>query len=160
VNKPSLADKARSLGIEHCLRLGKGEETQGGRERGSRLSDAFEATLGAIFLDGGYEAAAFVIGMLFAGCLPDEVKTPTHKDSKSRLQELKQKKYRTRPVYTFLESNGPEHDKVFTVRLTLPDEQSFIASGPSVKRAEQDAAQLALDALGVETSDILFPEKG
>ena len=147
VNKPSLAEMARSLEIENCLRLGKGEETQGGRERNSLLGDAFEAALGAIFIDGGYEAAASVTGSLFADYLPDGAKTLLRKDNKSRLQELTQKKYHTRPIYTLQESSGPEHEKVFTVRLTLSGEQSFIASGPSVKRAEQDAAQLALDAL-------------
>ncbi len=147
VSKPALVDRARELEIELCLRLGKGEESQGGRERGSLLSDAFEAMLGAVFMDGGYEAACGVVGRLFAGHWPELPKTPLHKDYKSRLQELTQKRFGVRPVYALLESNGPEHEKIFTVRLTITDDSGFIASGPSVKRAEQDAALQALAAL-------------
>jgi ribonuclease-3 len=144
VNQESLAVVARRIGLDRHLRLGKGEEAQGGRDRDSLLSDALEALLGAIFLDGGYAAARRSVRTLFAG--REEENTPRRetRDGKSLLQEVTQKLFRERPVYTLIDSTGPEHEKVFTVRLMLPDGNSLTAAGSSVKRAEQSAAVSAL----------------
>jgi ribonuclease III, bacterial len=150
VNQDTLACLARGLSIDKCIVLGKGEEAQGGRERDSLLSDAFEALLGAIFLDGGFAKSVEVIEMLFSPLWPNHIGKVKSKDAKSRLQEITQQLFKDRPVYFLVSSVGPEHDKVFTVRLDLPDGRFFQAEGSSVKRAEQTAAQMALDCLESE----------
>jgi ribonuclease-3 len=144
VNQESLAALARKIGLDQGIVLGKGEEAQGGRERDSLLSDAFEALLGAVFLDGGYAAARETVRGLFAGQWPASGGRMKNKDNKSRLQEVTQQLYKERPLYSLLGSSGPEHDKLFTVRLELPDNTVFTATGSSVKKAEQTAAHTAL----------------
>lgn len=147
VNQDSLASLARKIGLPQAIVLGKGEESQGGRERDSLLSDAFEAVLGAIFLDGGFIAAEAAIALLFGDLWPQASGRVKNKDAKSRLQEVTQQLFKARPVYTLTGSEGPEHDKVFTVSLELPDGSVISTQGSSVKRAEQSAAQMALDKL-------------
>lgn len=148
VNEASLAALARRLCLEEHVRLGRGEENQGGRSRQALLSDVFEAVIGAIFLDGGYGAAKAFILRAFDGGWPKRPAAPKTKDFKSRLQEYTQKAHKSRPVYSLLGSEGPEHDKRFEIRLTLPDGQVITAVEKSVKKAEQMAALLALRALG------------
>ena len=144
VNQENLAELASGLGLDKCLLLGKGEENQGGRSRSSILSDAFEALLGAIFLDGGFAAAQKTVAGLFGDRLSRPLPPVKGRDHKSRLQELVQRTFKTQPVYTLVEAGGPEHAKVFTVRLELPDGGTITSTGSSIKRAEQQAA---LDAL-------------
>lgn len=147
VSEPSLAALARDIGIDTLIRLGKGEEQQGGRKRNALLADALEAVFGAVFLDGGYQAAEEVVEGLFEDRIPDDPGAPRPKDPKSSLQELTQKIFRDRPTYTLTGSLGPEHAKVFETRLDLPDGRSVRARGPSVKKAEQKAAAKALALL-------------
>lgn len=147
VSQPALADLSRKFGIEKHLRLGRGEEIQGGRNRDALISDAFEAVLGAIYFDGGFDAAQDAVEFFFAGRWPEQRPEAGNKDYKSLLQELTQKKFQSRPVYTLTGSHGPEHSKVFEVSITLPDDRVFTASAGSVKRAEQAVAGLALKAL-------------
>lgn len=147
VSQPFLTELARTHKVDVSLRLGKGEESQGGRERPSLLSDAFEALLGAVFLDGGFPAACTVVRAVFDGKWPVPRQGKLAKDSKSRLQEVTQERYKERPVYALVDSSGPEHEKVFTVRVTLPDGLVFTSDGPSLKRAEQLVARRALEHL-------------
>ncbi|MDR3176885.1 MAG: ribonuclease III [Desulfovibrio sp.] len=149
VNQENLAAAARRIGLDRYLVLGKGEEAQGGRNRDSLLSDALEALIGAVFLDGGYAAARQAVRGLFAADAAAGKKTTGGKDGKSRLQEASQRLFKERPVYSLVDSKGPEHDKVFKVRLRLPDGRTFSARGSSVKKAEQAAALLALEAVEV-----------
>ncbi|MEF3696672.1 ribonuclease III [Desulfolutivibrio sp.] len=144
VSEPALAELARKCDLDRCIRLGKGEENQGGRQRDSLLSDALEAIFAAVFLDGGFDAARRSIRKIFSGMWPESLVEPKSKDYKSRLQELTQKRYKARPVYSLADSRGPEHEKLFDVRLILPDGQEVTASGSSVKKAEQMAAKKAL----------------
>ncbi|NDY58424.1 ribonuclease III [Desulfovibrio sulfodismutans] len=144
VSEPALAELARKCDLDRCIRLGKGEESQGGRQRDSLLSDALEAIFAAVFLDGGFEAARRSIRKIFSGMWPESLVEPKSKDYKSRLQELTQKRYKARPVYSLADSRGPEHEKLFEVRLILPDGHEVTASGSSVKKAEQMAAKKAL----------------
>lgn len=153
VNQDTLASLARKIGLGEAIILGKGEEAQGGRERDSLLSDAFEALLGAIFLDGGFEAARKAILGLFNGLWPRQEARPKSKDGKSRLQEVTQQLFKARPLYSLISSEGPEHDKIFRVRLEIPEGAVFIAEGSSVKRAEQAAAHAALAKLEAEGAD-------
>lgn len=152
VNQETLADIARRLRMDECLHLGKGEESQGGRDRASLLSDAVEALLGAVYLDGGFSSAQRVVNGLFRDLWPQSEEEKKSKDAKSRLQEVSQQVYRDRPLYTLLGSSGPEHAKRFEVRLELPDKTVFTASGSSVKRAEQTVAEQALALLGKESA--------
>ncbi len=147
VSQPSLAALARKFSFEQYLKLGKGEENQGGRSRDALLSDAFEAVLGAVFEDGGFEAASGVVDVMFEGSWPAYEQSGGGKDYKSLLQEFTQKNFQSRPVYVLCASKGPEHAKIFEVSLTLPDGRIFTAEAGSVKRAEQKAASLALEAL-------------
>jgi ribonuclease-3 len=148
VNESSLADMALRLSLEDHILLGKGEENQGGRSRPALLSDVFEAVIGALFLDGGYAEAQRFVRAVFADAWPARPVAPKTRDYKSRLQEYTQKIHKARPVYTLLGSEGPEHDKRFTVRLELPDGSSLSAVEKSVKKAEQMAARLALETIG------------
>lgn len=149
VKQETLADLAREMGLQDTLALGKGEESQGGRDRDALLSDAFEALLGAIYLDGGFEAVREVVKLRFQSIWPGNDENEKPKDNKSRLQEATQEHFKERPVYILLGGEGPEHAKIFKTRLELPDGSVFEASGTSVKRAEQTAAGAALRALSL-----------
>ena len=151
VSQSSLAVLALEIGLASHLRLGKGEEGQGGRERPSLLSDAMEALLGAVFCDGGYAAVNDVVQTVFAEKWPAKENEERAKDCKSLLQELTQRRYKDRPVYTLINSYGPEHAKIFTVQVALPDGRHFSSEGPSVKRAEQLVASKALECLLLES---------
>lgn len=150
VKEKSLATLARKLNLSEYLRLGKGEELQGGRDRDALLADAFEAVLGAVFLDGGFEAAKKTIISVFDEMWPEQAAMPENKDYKSRLQEVSQERYKDRPHYVLTGTSGPEHAKIFEVDTTLPEGTVFSGKGTSVKRAEQDAARLALEFLSEE----------
>lgn len=147
VSQPFLSELAREYGLDTVLLLGKGEESQGGRERPSLLSDAFEALLGAVYLDGGFDAAITVVRTVFDGKWPVQKQGGPAKDCKSLLQEVTQRRFKERPVYALVDSYGPEHAKVFIVRVSLPDGRDFTSDGPSLKRAEQLVASLALETL-------------
>lgn len=150
VSTRTLAELAKNINLERCLLLGKGEESQGGRQRDSVLADAFEAILGAVFLDGGFEAARTVLCATLEGRWEEgdvTVKAGPVKDNKSRLQEIVQKSFRAVPDYKLIESSGPEHEKTFVVRLTMPDGNFFESSGGTVKGAEQTAAAAAIEFL-------------
>lgn len=150
VKEKSLAVIAHDLGLDRYVRLGRGEEQQGGRERDALLADAFEAVMGAVFLDAGFEEAKRVILRLFEDRWPEPSTLTEAKDYKSRLQEVAQERFKDRPVYVLSGTSGPEHEKVFIVDATLPGGGVFRGEGTSVKRAEQEAACKALEDLGEE----------
>jgi ribonuclease-3 len=147
VNASSLAALARGIGLDRHLRLGRGEENQGGRARDALLGDALEAILGAVYEDGGFAPARELVRRLFAEHWPGTSAGEPEKDFKTQLQEVMQQRYRERPTYTLHASLGPEHAKIFEVRLLLPDGRSFSGEGHSLKRAEQEAARNALLSL-------------
>ncbi|MBN2725234.1 MAG: ribonuclease III [Deltaproteobacteria bacterium] len=145
VNQEFLAEKATSLGIGDWLLIGKGEEISGGREKPSLLSDCFEAILGAIYLESGYDTALNVCTMLFSDDLEsNDDSIVLSGDYKSALQEYTQSTLHTLPVYEFAGTRGPEHDQLFMFRIIL--QGSIIAEGvgPSKKKAQQKAAENAL----------------
>ncbi len=150
VSEGKLAELARSLHLGEMLFMGRGEEAQGGRERPALIADAMEAVLGAVYLDGGHEEASALIHRLYADRWPEPGTDRKSKDYKTRLQEATQSILHSLPVYLPLSSSGPEHAKTFRVQLELSDGRSFVAEGGSLKRAEQEAARLALEALGVK----------
>ena len=150
VKERSLAAMARTVDLQAHMLLGRGEEAQGERGRDALLADALEALLGAVFLDGGYEAARVLALRLLEPQWPEASVVGRGKDYKTRLQELTQSRFRARPVYVLAGSEGPEHEKWFNVEVRLPDERVFQGRGTSVKRAEQAAARAAVEVLGGE----------
>ena len=144
VSEAALADSARNLGIQPYLLLGKGEENQGGRERNSILCDVLESLFGAIFLDGGFQQVNALIMRLLAPKWPKSSTFQKNKDFKSNLQEITQKHFADRPRYSLRDSFGPEHAKIYSVQLRLPNGERYQAEAGSVKKAEQLAAQKAL----------------
>lgn len=147
VSRPSLAHWAGELGLGAHLLLGVGEDSSGGRNRASLLSNAFEALLGAIYIDGGYAPAATFI----RGCL-DRHRPAAEDDYKSLLQEVLQKKYKAPPNYETTNSEGPDHDKTFKVRVHFGKRTLGHGQGKSKKEAEQAAARDALQKLDAPES--------
>jgi len=143
VSRPSLAAWAEELGLGSYLYLGVGEETTGGRTRHSLLGNALEALIGAIYLDGGYEAAAVFIRTWCARRHGSLAET----DHKSRLQEILQKKYKVPPTYEIASSAGPDHDKTFAVEVRIGEKRIGAGTGKSKKEAEQAAARDALSRM-------------
>ena len=149
VNAEVLARKARELELGRWLRLGKGEEKSGGREKLSILAAGYEAVLGAIYLDAGYEPARAVVERQFA---PDVVEhlTVGLRDYKTQLQEVTQRLFRETPAYTLVEESGPDHEKRFVSEIAIAGRNYGRGLGRSKKMAEQAAAMEALSVLARE----------
>jgi ribonuclease-3 len=137
VCEPALAYCAAKLSLGELILLGKGEDATGGRKRDSILSDVFEAIIGAVYLDGGFEAAKKHIYRFVMEGIGER---RLFVDSKSILQEEIQKTPGQSIRYELIGEDGPEHDKTFTVALYINDECKVQASGHSKKNAEQKAA--------------------
>lgn len=147
VNTYSLAETAEGLGVNDMLLLSKGEKKDVGRARQIILANAFEAILGAIYLDQGYEAAeAFVAKNLYPK-IETVIQNRTWQDAKSQFQEQAQEKKSVTPTYKTLKESGPDHDKQFTVGVFLADKEIARGDGKSKQEAEQAAAHAALDKI-------------
>jgi ribonuclease III len=143
VNARALAARGGALGLGAVVRLGKGEEKSGGRRKASILAGAYEAVLGAVYLDGGYGAARKVVARQFAADVAGaEDESPI--DHKSRLQEITQRLFRETPQYSLVEASGPEHDRAFVTELRIRGELRGRGTGKTKKEAEQEAAREAL----------------
>lgn len=142
VNMGALADVARDLGIGRFVLLGKGEEMSGGRDKSSILADAFEALLGAVYLDRGMEAARKLIVRLFRPRMIAYVRGEGDRDYKTILQELASADLQVLPDYRITE-RGPDHQKEFTATVFLAGEAWGSGIGRSKKEAEQQAAHQA-----------------
>jgi len=147
VNEAQLARVARALELGDFLLLGKGEEATGGREKPSILACAFEAVCGAIFLDGGFDAAREFISRHFTSWIEKCHDQGFIIDPKSRLQEFLQERYNEAPVYTLTGEEGPDHDKRFTVLVSFQGKPLASGTARSKKEAEQQAAASALKEL-------------
>jgi ribonuclease-3 len=148
VNQETLAQVARRLDLGAALRLGDGELRSGGANRPSILADALEAVFGAVFLDGGFEAARAVIDGVFADVLRDADPTMLGKDPKTRLQEWLQAKRVPVPEYAIVGTSGEAHAQQFEVECRIPQLGAVaIGIGPNRRSAEQDAAQKAFAAI-------------
>lgn len=143
----SLAECGQRFGIGEHLRLGKGEEHTGGRNRHSIVADAMEAVIGAIFLDGGWEEARAFILRAFAGTIQDAIDGKLYSDYKTELQEFLQARGENHIHYEVEKETGPDHDKTFYVALFSGSSRIGEGSGRSKKEAEQNAAKAALDQL-------------
>ena len=148
VNTVSLAQSAKLLGLNDMLLLSKGEAKDTGRARDIILANAFEAVLGAVYLDQGYDAAeAFVARTLYPK-IESIIENKAYQDAKSRFQEVAQEKKSITPAYKTISEEGPDHDKKFTVGAYLHDKEIARGEGKSKQEAEQVAAQAALDTTG------------
>ncbi|TSC69218.1 MAG: putative ribonuclease III [Parcubacteria group bacterium Gr01-1014_56] len=148
VNAVTCAEVATTLGMNDYLLLSKGESKDNGRARGILLANAFEALIGAIYLDQGLEgASAFISKHLFPKI--DEIVTHRlWRDSKSALQEKVQEQEGATPYYAVIRESGPDHDKEFVVGVYAKDRLLAQGTGKSKQEAEQAAAQAALDLKG------------
>jgi len=147
VRETTLAEMARALTLGDFLMLGKGEESSHGRGKASILSSAFEALIGAIYLDRGYEIALKLVSTHFVSFLPAKKEKILVDDAKSLLQEKLQEQFNQAPNYNLDKEEGPGHAKNFTVSVRFKDEVLGTGSGSSKKVAEQRAAAAALDAI-------------
>ena len=151
VNAGSLAEHGRALGLGTHLVLSRGEENTGGRERASALTDAFEALLGAIFLDGGFDAAREFILREFAADIRELDLPAGIENPKGELQEWLQAKSPVAPQYQVVSAEGPDHDRVFVCAVHHAGVELASGSGKSKKAAESDAALAALKKLRAAT---------
>jgi ribonuclease-3 len=145
VNEPTLAEVARELEIGKFLYLGKSEDGQRENLRPRLLSSAYEAVLGALYLDAGLEKSRAFIDRQFSSRLETlDMTNEFAADFKTRLQELTQSRFHCVPEYRMVSSEGPEHSKNFTYEVYVNDQRLGIGSGQSRKGAEQEAARDAL----------------
>ena len=147
VCEPSLEKCANEINIGQFLLLGKGEELTGGRTRTSILSDAFEAVIGAIYMDSGMENAKKFIYKHMKTLIDGSVKGDLSQDYKTQLQEIIQKKSEARIVYEVIDEKGPDHNKVFISQVKSKEKVIGTGTGKSKKEAEQNAAKKALESL-------------
>jgi len=146
-NESALVQMARNIDLGPHLRLGRGEERSGGRDRASNLADTMEAVIAALYLDGGFEAAAQFI----RGHTEDPINSPHEllkdENPKGALQEFTQEHHQTPPTYETVRVTGPDHQPEFEVRVCLGDDELAAARAGSRKKAEQEAAREALQVL-------------
>ncbi|PKN05922.1 MAG: ribonuclease III [Deltaproteobacteria bacterium HGW-Deltaproteobacteria-7] len=147
VNEKPLADLAVKLNLGECLLLGKGEENSGGRAKESLLANALEAVIAAIYLDSGFSKTKTFLKQLMKPLLNDETLNLQCFDYKTALQELCQRKYKSAPLYTVLDSSGPDHDKTFEVEVVAGGDIRQIGRGKNKKDAQKQAAQKAWESL-------------
>jgi ribonuclease-3 len=148
VNRRSLARLARDLGIAPAIRLGKGEEMAGGRERLALLADCLEAILGALYIDQGWEKAREYIARVFQPGIERELASDRMWDYKSRLQNYCQAERIPLPEFEVVSSEGPDHRKRFEVEVRIKGEAVGRGRGSTKKEAEQNAARAALEHEG------------
>jgi ribonuclease-3 len=147
VNRDTLARVARRLGLGAQIRLGEGEMKSGGAERSSILADALEALFGAVFIDGGFDAARDAIVLCYADVLREADPAALPKDPKTRLQEWLQARRWPVPEYVVTETSGEQHEQQFTVECRIPGLAIVAAGEGSNRRAAEQAAADAASAL-------------
>jgi ribonuclease III len=145
VNEDALARVARELRVGELLRMGRGEELTGGRDKSSVLADALEAVIAAVYLTQGLSGAMAVVDRHFADALSGVAEGRSGDDYKTRLQELMQSQGRAAPRYRVVAEEGPDHAKTFEIEVGVGGEVLGRATGRSKKEAEQAAARKALE---------------
>lgn len=144
VNAVMLGGIAETLGMNECLLLSRGEARDTGRARATILANTFEAVVGALYLDRGYEAAAQFIEVHVMMHVDEVLEKGLWRDAKSAFQEHAQAKYGITPSYSTVSSEGPDHARVFTVAVSVGEVVVAEGTGPSKQEAEQAAAEKAL----------------
>lgn len=146
VNTQALAERARSIGLGDFILLGVGEATGGGRDKESILGDAFEAIIGAVFLDGGLDTARGFVHRMLDEEIERTIPVLDTVDAKTALQEACARRGSTPPHYS-TEGEGPDHERVFTATVRIDGEVAGTGTGRTKKAAEQVAARVALHSL-------------
>ena len=146
VSAAALAEVAAEIDIGDALLLGRGEDASGGREKPSILADAMEAIIGAVYLDGGRDAAEELVMGLLGDRITDAAAGPGGQDYKTRLQELAARSFEALPAYA-VDDDGPDHAKRFYASVSIGGESYGRGEGRSKKQAEQAAARVAWEAL-------------
>ncbi|MFC1998724.1 ribonuclease III [Chloroflexota bacterium] len=154
VCKDSLAQVARSLDLGENLYLGRGEEQGGGRKRDRNLACAFEALIGAVLLDRGYDIAKDLVLKLIRPLIEQSAEQLGVADYKSKLQELIQLKQQVTPTYRVVKAVGPDHDRDYYVEVAAAGVVIGMGSGKSKQQAEKDAARVALEKLNGENCSV------
>jgi ribonuclease III len=147
VNETALSHAARELNLGKYIFLGKGEEQCDGREKNSLLADAFEAVLGAIYLDSDFATAFRMIKTLLLPVVERATKEDINRDYKTKLQEEIQTRFKISPQYRLISEAGPDHDKTFEIHLYVDGKKLGEGVGKSKKQAEQNAAENAFQSL-------------
>jgi ribonuclease-3 len=153
VGEENLAQLSRNWQLGDCLLIGRGEENAGSRTKESFLANAFEAVIAAIYLDSDFSNVKDIIKKIIGQLLTEDNLPTGYFDYKTALQELCQKKYKSVPVYTVVDSKGPEHAKIFEVRVVVVNKLTEYGNGKSKKEAEKQAAQKAWEILHNEESE-------
>lgn len=147
VNENTLAKLAADIELGKYLLLGKGEELTGGREKPSILSDAYEAVIAAVYLDGGFDKAFSAISGQFSVIMEDVSMEEVAMDYKTELQKQSQELFKVAPTYELISETGPEHNKIFEIEVLVKGERFGKGYGKAKKEAEQRAAMEALGKL-------------
>lgn len=147
VNEKQLAALAEEIGLGEFLFLGKGEERSHGRKKPSLLANAYEALLGAIYMDRGFKKVFDVAKKKFSPIVKQVGQEGFVEDYKTRLQEEVQARFRVTPTYKVVNAEGPDHRKIFEVNLYVQEKLFGIGKGASKKSAEQEAARQALQEI-------------
>jgi ribonuclease-3 len=147
VGEKNLAGLARGLELGDYLFIGRGEENAGSRNKESLLANAFEAVVAAIYLDSDFNNVRVVLTKMIKPLLEDDNLASEYFDYKTALQELCQKRYKTIPTYRLTDATGPDHDKVFKIKVIIENKLTEFGSGKSKKEAEKQAAQKAWEIL-------------
>ncbi|MBI5327668.1 MAG: ribonuclease III [Deltaproteobacteria bacterium] len=147
VNENTLAKLAMDIELGKYLLLGKGEYLTGGREKPSILSDAYEAVIAAVYLDGGFEKAFSLVSRQFSVIMEDVSMAESSRDYKTELQEQTQELFKVAPIYELISEKGPEHNKIFEVEVLIKGERFGKGHGKAKKEAEQRAAMETLRIL-------------
>ena len=147
VQESTLARAARSLDLGKHLLLGRGEEITGGRKKSSLLADALEAIIAAIYLDSGYEPVKKFVLSILRSEVTEIATSDVVFDFKTKLQEVSQAEFNTLPHYTTNKEEGPEHMKLFEIKVHIKNELYGTGQGRTKKAAEQKAAEAALEKI-------------
>jgi ribonuclease III len=151
VSTIALAEIGRKIGLGQYLRLGRGEELTGGRDKASILADTMEALIGAVYLDQGLEVASALVLRLVEPLLEDPARFGAAMDPKTSLQEAAARHHAPAPVYE-IEASGPDHNRVFVATVTVGDLVTAVGEGTSKKHAEMAAALTAWTELSARAS--------
>ena len=154
VQEQGLVPIAESLGLSEYLRLGKGEDLTGGRDKPSVLSDAVEAVVAAVYLDQGFPIVRQVIHRWYEGRIDKVHRKALHADFKTKLQEWAQAVHKVTPSYEILSTEGPAHARQYTARVQLKGRELGLGIGRSKKLAEQAAARAAFDIIEGYDTDV------
>lgn len=147
VRTESLAEESRKLGLGEFLRMSKGEEESGGKDKDYLLANTFEAVLGAIYEDQGFEVCKEYLSRTILKKVANIVDNNLYIDPKTQAQEIIQAEFKVTPVYEVVKEEGPDHDKKFTVALKIKNKAVATGIGSSKQKAEEEAAQNTVNLL-------------